>query len=215
MSTYPRHVRVAFGAAVGLSLLLATACGSGGETALDARAASQVSDGSLPADSSTTLAPGTVPPTVAPTTTAKPVATGTAPVATPAPPAVPATAPTVAATTPTVPATAPPTTPAPATTAPPSTVPARPDPSSVEVQAATTQFRSRILLFSPTEAQARQFGDMVCDSFDSGSTYAQVKASALQQVAAVPFITVSSADADYILRVAVKLFCPAHTSKLP
>ncbi|MGH9225980.1 MAG: DUF732 domain-containing protein, partial [Acidimicrobiales bacterium] len=112
-------------------------------------------------------------------------------------------------------ATTPPATAAPVTTAPPVTLPARPNPSTPEVLAAIAQFKTRVPLFSPTEAQARQFGDMVCDAFDGGQTYAQVKATALAQVAAVPFITVSSADADFILRIAVKVFCPAYSSKLP
>lgn len=145
----------------------------------------------------TTVAPPetTVPPTTPPTTTARRPATTQATTATTA-------APTVETTTPTTKA-----------AAPTSTVPSRRNPSSAEVNGAIASLRSYLPL-TPSEAQARQLGGMVCDAFDSGQSYAQVKATALQQVSQIPFVTVTPAAADAILKTAVQLFCPGHTSKL-
>ena len=210
MSRFSKPVRVALGATIGFGLLLGTACGGsggGGDTPTRAAAAAPVEEAAAAPD--TTQPPATAAPsTAAPTTTAKPAA---ARANTPATPAQPAS---TAATTPTpAPTAAQVQTPAP--TNPPTTLPARPNVTSAQVQAAINQFRTRILLFSPTEAQARQFGDMVCDAFDAGQNYAQVKATALAQVAQYPLVTVTSADADFILGIAVRLFCPAYATKLP
>jgi hypothetical protein len=147
----------------------------------------------------TTVPPETVPPPTLPPTTSPPRA---ATVAAAEPDAAPADdAPAVAAAF------------SSASSAP--TVVPRVNPSSAQVQAAIAQLRQRILLFSPTEAQARQFGDQVCTAFDQGQTYAQVKATGMQMVSQVPLITVSSADADFAIRTAVQLFCPGYQSRLP
>jgi hypothetical protein len=92
---------------------------------------------------------------------------------------------------------------------------ARLSPSSAEVQAAIAQLHQRIPYFTPTEAQARQFADQVCTSFDQGQGYAQVKATAMQAVTKVPFVKVSDADADFAIRTAVQLVCPGYLSRLP
>jgi len=206
MSKYSKPARLALGSTVALGLLLGTACGGGGGGDKPVQAASIADAAPAPAEPPTTEAPATtVPPTVAPSTTVRAAASRSSTPATPAAPASTAV-------------TAPPATAAPATaplTAPTATIPARPNPSTPEVLGAISQFRTRVPFFSPTEAQAREFGDMVCDAFDAGQTYAQVKSAALAQVAAVPFISISSADADFILRIAVKLFCPSYASKLP
>jgi len=150
----------------------------------------------VPEVTTTTAAPATTDPrTSPPTTAARRAATTQATTATTA-------APTVEATTPTTRA-----------AAPSSTVPSRRNPSSAEVNGAIASLRSYLPL-TPSEAQARQLGDMVCGAFDSGQTYAQVKATALQQVSQIPFVTVTPAAADAILKTAVQLFCPGHAPKL-
>ena len=135
------------------------------------------------------------------------------PVTAPAPAVVPetvkATAATVAEPAPEVaPA------PAPAPASPASTAVPRLNPTSFQVFQAIQQLAVRIPLFKPTEAQARQFGDMVCTAFDQGQSYTEVKAAVLAAVTQVPGITVSSADADFAIRTAVELFCPGHKPKL-
>jgi methenyltetrahydromethanopterin cyclohydrolase len=59
------------------------------------------------------------------------------------------------------------------------------------------------------------FGNQVCSAFDSGESYSQVKAAGLAQVAGNPFVTVTSADADWMIRTAVSMYCPGYASKLP
>ncbi|MGI8776424.1 MAG: DUF732 domain-containing protein [Acidimicrobiales bacterium] len=91
---------------------------------------------------------------------------------------------------------------------------ARVSPSSSQVQAAIAQIHQRIPLYSPTEAQARQFGDQVCSAFDQGQSSAQVQATALQAASKVPFVTVSAGDVAFAVRTAVSLFCPGYSSKV-
>jgi hypothetical protein len=52
----------------------------------------------------------------------------------------------------------------------------------------------------------------VCTAFDQGQTFAQVKATGLSMVSA--YVPVSAAAADYAVRTAVALYCPAYASKL-
>ena len=108
---------------------------------------------------------------------------------------------------------------APAETPAPAPVPSlavpRLNPASFQVFQAIQQLALRIPLFKPSEAQARQFGDMVCTAFDQGSSYVDVRAGVLSAVGQVPGLSVSAADADYAIRTAVGLFCPGHKSKLP
>jgi hypothetical protein len=94
------------------------------------------------------------------------------------------------------------------------TTAARVNPSSAQVQAAIAQIHQRIPLYSPTEAQARQFGDQVCSAFDQGQSSSQVQATAMQMASKIPFVTVSSSDIAFAVRTAVQLFCPGYSSKV-
>jgi hypothetical protein len=140
----------------------------------------------------TTAPPATAPPVTAPPTTAARRASRTA------------QAPTEAASAPA------PTASAPAAPAAPA-IPARTNPSSAQVRGAISSLG---LPITPSEAQARQFGDSVCDAFDQGQTFAQVKAAALQAASQIPLISVSPSAVDGGVRSAVNLFCPGHASKL-
>jgi hypothetical protein len=140
----------------------------------------------------TTAPPATTPPVTAPPTTAARRASRTA------------EAPTAATSAP-APAAA-----APAAPAAPA-IPPRTNPSSAQVRSAISSLG---LPLTPSESQARQFGDSVCDAFDQGQTFAQVKASALQAASQIPFVTVSPSAIDGGVRTAVNLFCPGHASKL-
>jgi hypothetical protein len=170
---------------------------------------------------------GEVPPAasapLAPSAPSQDVTAPVSPITAAAPPAVapPVTAPKVTA-PPTTraprPAAAPvTTTPAPAVPAPVTVVTAaRRTPPEVEVQAAISGLVQRVggilRMMRPTPTQIAQAGDQVCTSFDSGQTFAQVKATGLSMIP--PSITVSPATADWAVRTAVSMFCPDHTSKL-
>ncbi len=143
--------------------------------------------------------------------------------------AVPTTAPT---TVPKPKTTAPPTTKAPvakvpAATAAPTTAPAaaapaapvkvaRRTPSAAEVQAAINELKRQVggmlLLVSPTPAQLAQAGDQVCTAFDSGQSYAQVKATGLSMIPAS--VTVTPDTAAWAVSQLVTLYCPGHSTKL-
>jgi hypothetical protein len=98
---------------------------------------------------------------------------------------------------------------------PASTRAARTTPTGAQVQAAIQGFHARIPAYTPTSAQVADFGNQVCSAFDSGESYSQVKAAGLAQVAGNPFVTVTSADADWMIRTAVSMYCPGYASKLP
>jgi hypothetical protein len=144
----------------------------------------------------TTTAAATPKTTTAPPTTKAPVAK---------PQAAPATSPAPAAAG----------APAPAAPAAPAKV-ARRTPSSAEIQGAIGELKRQVggllLLVSPTAAQINQVGDQVCTAFDSGQTFAQVKATALSMIPAS--VTVLPSTADWAVRQAVTLYCPGHASKL-
>ena len=126
------------------------------------------------------------------------------------PPVTKAVAPKVTVTVP--PVTLPP------VTLPPITVPAlaaRTVPSAAQVQSAIAGITSMVqlpLFFQITPANVAQVGNQVCTSFDQGQTFAQVKATGLSMVSA--YVPVSAAAADYAVRTAVALYCPAYASKL-
>ena len=144
--------------------------------------------------------PSTEPPTTAPPVTAPPQTAPPATVARRAPrPAAPAEADPAPA-----PAAAPAAPAAPA-------IPPRTNPSAAQVRSAIAALG---LPITPSEAQGRQFGDSVCDAFDAGQTFAQVKAGALQAASQIPLVTVSPSAVDTAVRAAVNLFCPGHASKL-
>lgn len=93
---------------------------------------------------------------------------------------------------------------------------ARRIPSPAEIQAVITELKRQVggllLLVSPTPAQLDQAGDQACTAFDSGHSFAQVRATALSMIPAS--ITVSPATADWAVRQAVTLYCPGHASEL-
>jgi hypothetical protein len=107
---------------------------------------------------------------------------------------------------------------APAPTLPPVTVPAlapRTVPSPAQVQSAIAGITSLVQLpffIQISAANVADVGNRVCTAFDQGQTMAQVQAVGLAQVAA--YVTVSPAAADYAVRTAVALYCPAYASKL-
>lgn len=106
----------------------------------------------------------------------------------------------------------------PPVTLPPVTVPAlapRTVPSAAQVQSAIAGISSMVQLpffFSITPANVAQVGDQVCTAFDQGQSFAQVKSTGLSMVSA--YVTVSPAAADYAVRTAVSMYCPAYASKL-
>lgn len=126
-------------------------------------------------------------------------------------------------------------TPAPPTSAPVAAVapappvapalPARRIPSPAEVQEAIRgmeQFVSyKSGLFglvagapTPTAAQVDELGALVCTALDDGQTVEQAKATGMAMAADNPYVTISPAGADYVVRTAVRLYCPGHTDKL-
>lgn len=97
----------------------------------------------------------------------------------------------------------------------PATV-ARRTPSGAEVQAAIAGLKQRIgglaAFASISPAQINQAGDQVCSGFDSGQSFAQVKATGLSMVPAS--VSVSPATVDWAVRTAVSMYCPGYASKL-
>jgi hypothetical protein len=88
-------------------------------------------------------------------------------------------------------------------------------PTAAQVQSAIAGISSMVqlpLFFQITPANVAQVGNQVCTSFDQGQTFAQVKATGLSMVSA--YVAVSPAAADYAVRTAVALYCPAYASKL-
>ena len=130
---------------------------------------------------------------------------------------------TTPATTPKVKAAPVTTVPAPVVTLPPVTVPPvtvpalapRTVPSAAQVQSAIAGISSMVQLpffITISPANVAQVGDQVCTAFDQGQSFAQVKSTGLSMVSA--YVTVSPAAADYAVRTAVSMYCPAYASKL-
>ena len=94
-------------------------------------------------------------------------------------------------------------------------LPARLNPSSAQVMAAIQQLSPSPAL-TPTEAQAREFGNQVCTAFDQGQTFAQVQQGVLSALSQVPLLglSVTPAKVNDAIRGAVQLFCPGHAGKL-
>jgi hypothetical protein len=158
----------------------------------------QVAQAPAPAPTPTTAAPATTvaaPKVTAPPTTKAPKVAAAPKAAVPAP----AVTPTPAA-------------PAPAAVA--ATV-ARRVPTAAEVQAVITRLKADIPILkyvTISPAQIDQAGDQVCDAFDAGQTFAQVKATGLSMIPTS--IKVPAATADYAVRQAVTMYCPGHANKL-
>ena len=194
-----RLVAGAAGSAVCLALagVVAVMAWPGGSGDVPAVAAS-----GIPAESpAPSVAPVQAPPP-------PPVAAATVPKPAPAPAA------TKRATSAPKPAAAVASAPPPAAASPPPpkvVLPPRRQPSSAEVQQAIKGLQQYVD-FTPTPAQVAQAGDMVCDAFDQGQTFAQVKAAARSMVPS--YFEVKPGADDYVVRTAVRLYCPAYTSRL-
>lgn len=199
-----KRVHLIIGGVVGLNLLVGAAAAAGvvprpssSESAavsipvVQATPDTALEAATVPEETTTTAPPETTVPPTAPPTTARPRTTTTAaPVQEQAAAATPA--PTAA--------------PAPAT-------PSRLNPSSAQVMSAVAQITKRFPLYQPTEAQARQFGNAVCDALDQGQSYSAVTSAVRSEVAKLPFIQVSPADLDFAVRTAIQLFCPQYLSQ--
>ena len=209
---------VAGAAGVNLALALAVGAGAvsgrghGGDVRAVALAAEPLAGpiarqpGDVVKDVAAAVVPTTLPPVA--TTTVAPRPTAAPPTTAKARPAATSTAAALSA-----PSTA---SPAPAATAPaaPVKVPRR-VPSAAEVDTAIATLPQYVRTpFTPTPAQVAQLGDQVCTAFDQGQTFAQVKTTGLQMVTQVPFTTVLPGGADWVVKTAVALYCPGHSSKL-
>lgn len=104
-------------------------------------------------------------------------------------------------------------------------LPARRVPSPAEVQQAIrgmeqfVTFKSGLFgliaeVPTPTVAQVNELGDKVCTAFDEGQTVEQVKASGMAMAADNPWVKISGAGADYVVKTAVTLYCPGYADKL-
>ncbi len=131
-----------------------------------------------------------------------------------------AAAPTARAKAPvvTVPPVTAPTVTAPPVTLPPVTIPAlapRTVPTPAQVQSAIVGISGLVqlpLFFQINAGHVDQVGNQVCTAFDQGQTFAQVKATGLSMVSA--YVPVTPQAADYAVRTAVALYCPAYAAKL-
>jgi len=159
-----------------------------------------------PADVAVAAAPAAevvVPEVVVP----EPETVVTAPPTTRAPRAAAPAAPVVQAPAPTLPAPPPP---PPVPVLAPRTVP-----SAAQVESAIAGISGLVQLpffFQINAGHVAQVGNQVCTAFDQGQTFAQVKANGLSMVAA--YVTVTPAAADYAVRTAVSMYCPAYASRL-
>ena len=68
-------------------------------------------------------------------------------------------------------------------------------------------------IVSINASEVAQFGDAVCSAFDSNTSYAHVKAEIMDKVKQIPFTTVAAGAADYVVKTAVKLYCPGYSSR--
>jgi hypothetical protein len=92
---------------------------------------------------------------------------------------------------------------------------ARTTPSASAVKAAIQGLKSYVhSILSPTPAQVAQFGDMVCTAYDHGDTTAAIESTILKKVSSLPLTTILPGAADYVVRTAVKLYCPGYKSRL-
>ncbi len=88
-------------------------------------------------------------------------------------------------------------------------------PSAAQRQSVISTIKGQVpllALVSISPAQVDDIGNQVCTAFDQGKTFAEVKALGLAQVPAI--VTIPAATADYAVRQAVALYCPAYASKL-
>jgi hypothetical protein len=91
----------------------------------------------------------------------------------------------------------------------------RTTPSSSAVSNAIAGLRQYVNSpFTPTAKQVAQFGNDVCTAFDQGHTYSSVIGEVQQKVQQIPFTSLKSGGADYVVKTAVSLYCPGYKSKL-
>lgn len=91
----------------------------------------------------------------------------------------------------------------------------RTTPSAAAVQAAIQGLKQYVHSFlTPTASQVAEFGDLVCSAYDDGNTTKQIEAKILQKVSSLPLTTILPGAADYVVRTAVKLYCPGYQSRL-
>jgi hypothetical protein len=55
---------------------------------------------------------------------------------------------------------------------------------------------------------------MVCSAYDDGHATPQIESEILQKVKSLPLTTILPGAADYVVRTAVKLYCPGYKSRL-
>jgi hypothetical protein len=92
---------------------------------------------------------------------------------------------------------------------------ARTTPSAAAVASAVSGLKKYVhTILTPTATQVAEFGNDVCTAFDQNKTLSQVEATILQKVKSLPFTTVESGAASYVVKTAVHLYCPGYTSKL-
>jgi predicted RecA/RadA family phage recombinase len=68
-------------------------------------------------------------------------------------------------------------------------------------------------IFSITSSEVAEFGNEVCSAFDKNESYSAIKSQITAKVKQLPFTTVTAGAADYVVRTAVKLYCPGYTSR--
>ncbi len=91
----------------------------------------------------------------------------------------------------------------------------RTTPSASAVQAALQGLKHYVhSILTPTAGEVAQFGNMVCTAYDHGNTTKQIEATILSKVSSLPLTTIAPGAADYVVRTAVKLYCPGYQSRL-
>ncbi|MGN6474121.1 MAG: DUF732 domain-containing protein [Mycobacteriales bacterium] len=91
----------------------------------------------------------------------------------------------------------------------------RTTPSASAVSSAIAGLRQYVNSpFTPTAKQVAQFGNDVCTAFDQGHTYSAVISEVEQKVHQIPFTSLKSGGADYVVKTAVSLYCPGYSSKV-
>jgi hypothetical protein len=102
-------------------------------------------------------------------------------------------------------------------TAPVKTVPkkaTRTKPSASALASAVSGLKQYVhTIFSITSSEVAEFGNDVCSAFDQNESYPSVKSQITAKVKQLPFTTVTAGAADYVVRTAVKLYCPGYTSR--
>lgn len=92
---------------------------------------------------------------------------------------------------------------------------ARTTPSDSAVSSAITSLKTYIHTpFSINSSEVNSFGNDVCGAFDAKKTLSEVEAEILAELQKLPYTTVESGAADFVVNTAVKLYCPGYNSRL-